>query len=108
MALNTTGTITKVLPQEQIGKLTKQVFVIKTNDKYPQDVAFELYNDKCDLLKNFKENDAVEVAFNIKGREWKGKYYTSLAAWKISMTVDEVTNAQQNPSRKLETEDLPF
>lgn len=108
MALNVIGTITKVLDKEQVGKLTKQVFVIKTQDKYPQDVAFELYNDKCDLLKNFKENDLVEVSFNIRGREWKGKYYTSLAAWRISSYAGEVTNEDQNPSRKLETEDLPF
>lgn len=108
MALILNGNISKILPTENIGKLTKRVFVVKTNDKYPQEVGLELYNDKVDLLKNFKEGDAVEVSFNVRGREYNGKYYTSLAAWRIAATAAEVTNSQQNEQRQLQTEDLPF
>lgn len=108
MALNLTGKILKILPQEQINKLTKQVFVVETTDKYPQKVAFELYNDKISLLQNVKENEDVTVDFNVRGREWNGKYFTSLAAWKISPTAVEVTTADHQTQRNIQTEDLPF
>ena len=108
MALTTTGKISKVLEKKQNGNFTVQKFVIETTDKYPQTVPFELYNDKIDLLKNFKEGDTVEVSFNLRGREWKGQYYSSLSAWKIASTTEEVTTAQHQDQRNLQTEDLPF
>jgi len=108
MALTTTGKILTILDKKQNGNFTVQKFVIETTDKYPQKVPFELYNDKIDLLKNFKVNDEVVVSFNLRGREWKGDYFSSLNAWKIAMNMGEVTTSQHQTQRNLETEDLPF
>ncbi|MFN2128408.1 MAG: DUF3127 domain-containing protein [Anaerolineales bacterium] len=68
----------------------KREFVVefKENPQYPEYIKFELIQDKCDLLNNFKVGSFVEVYFNLKGRLWtnpKGEkvYFNSLQAWRL-------------------------
>lgn len=63
----------------------KREFVIKTTDDgdYPQDIKFELVKDKCDFLDKYKAGDEVTVHFNIRGNEYKSKYYVNLVAWRL-------------------------
>ncbi len=55
---------------------------------YPQDILFQLTQDKCGLVDGFQPNDQIEVSFNIRGREWTSpqgevKYFNTLEAWRI-------------------------
>jgi len=59
-------------------------FVIEADDgRYPQMVKFQLVQDKCDEIEKFNEGDNIRVHFNLRGREWQGKYFTNLNAWRI-------------------------
>lgn len=84
--LTLTGEIQHIGEIEQLSaNAEKRIFVIEIEPgTYSQQIAFELFRDKVSLINNFKEGDIVTVEFNVKGREWKGKYYTNLSAWKIS------------------------
>ena len=63
---------------------TKREFVVTTSaDKYPQDIKFDLVKDKCSVLDSFKVGDDVQVNFDVRGREYNGKYYVDLACWKL-------------------------
>ena len=61
----------------------KREFVVTTKEQYPQDLKIELIKDKCDKLDSFGEGQEVEVAINLRGNEYNGKYYVNLQAWKI-------------------------
>lgn len=59
-------------------------FVIEADDgRYPQMVKFQLVQDKCDEIDKYNEGDMIRVHFNLRGREWQGKYFTNLNAWRI-------------------------
>lgn len=63
---------------------SKREFVVTTdNDKYPQDIKFEVMKDKCELLDNYEIGQPVKVSFDIRGNEYKGRYYVNLNAWKL-------------------------
>ncbi|BDS06092.1 hypothetical protein NT6N_11320 [Oceaniferula spumae] len=63
---------------------TKREFVITTgDDNYPQDIKFELIKDKCSWLDKFQAGNDVTVSFDIRGNEFKEKYYVNLNCWKI-------------------------
>lgn len=62
----------------------KREFVITTDEQYPQDVKFELQQDKCDFINGYNVGQKITVDFNIKGNEWQGKYYVNLQAWRLS------------------------
>jgi hypothetical protein len=58
-------------------------FVIKTDGNYPQFVKFQLTQDRCSLVDGMNEGEVVKVYFDLRGREWQGKYFTNLNAWKL-------------------------
>ena len=81
---------------------TKREFVVTTaNDKYPQDLKFEIVKDKCSLLDSYKEGQEVQVTFDIRGNEYNGKYYVSLSCWKIQggNGASEPSRSAKEPSR---------
>ncbi|MBK8347568.1 MAG: DUF3127 domain-containing protein [Saprospiraceae bacterium] len=58
-------------------------FVITTEGTYPQYVKFQLTQDKCGIIDSCEEGDKIKVSFDLRGREWQGKYFTNLNAWKV-------------------------
>ncbi len=61
----------------------KREFVVTTQEQYPQDIKFEVFKEKCEMLNGLNAGSDVKVHFDIRGREWQGKYYNNLVAWKI-------------------------
>ena len=85
MAYELTGTI-KLISETQTfdSGFTKREFVVtKPDDKYPQDIKFEVVKDRCSSLDAFAEGQEVKVTFDIRGNEYNGRYYVNLAAWRI-------------------------
>ena len=92
----------------------KQSFVLNTNKEYNPEICFQLFGEeKMQMLNNLSEGDQVEVAFNLYSREYNGKYYHNLDAWRIEkIEATEDTNiAEEFPildDEKSEKDDLPF
>jgi hypothetical protein len=82
------GKIIKILDTMVISdKFSKREVVIRVPDQNPQysdELIFELIQDKCTYLDNFKVGDDVMFKFNIKGKIHKDKWYNSLRIWNIS------------------------
>ena len=70
-------------------KFTKRELVITDNsNQYPQHISFQLTQDKCGLLDNYRIGDEIKVYFNLRGREWTSpqgelKHFNSLEAWRL-------------------------
>ncbi len=112
MSNSVKGTIKQINQQATFGKTQKQSVIISTDEKYPQSLEVDFINDKISLLQGYDQGEKVEIAVNIRGREWTSpknevKYFTSLTGWKIDRTVG-LTNATQNQDRKEANVDLPF
>jgi hypothetical protein len=94
------GTLKVANPTQVISdKFSKREFVIETTDQYPQQVMFQLTQDKCYLLDAFKVGNKLEVSFNLRGREWTSpagevKYFNTLEAWKIEV-IGQVAQPQE-------------
>jgi single-strand DNA-binding protein len=59
-------------------------FVIEIQDgNYPQYIKFQLTQDRCNLLDDYAEGGPIKVHFDLRGREWQGKYFTNLNAWRL-------------------------
>lgn len=102
MALEITGKVVQVLPEQTgTGKngsnWVKQNFVIEIpHDQFPKKVCFMVWGDKTQLLKPLKEGTPVKVAFDAESREFNGKWYTDLKAWKIEASGDAPQNSEYN------------
>ena len=63
----------------------KREFVVEVPDgKYPQMLKFECVKDKIAMLDGVSIGDAVKVSFDIRGSEYKERFYVNLNAWKLT------------------------
>ena len=88
MSLSIKGKVQQIL-QTQSGtskagkEWSKQEFVIETDDQYPKSVCFTLFGDKVSLLNGISAGEEVEVSFNVESREYNGRWFHNINAWKI-------------------------
>lgn len=85
MAFEVEGKLHRIFATEQKStSFSAREFVLEIQDgNYPQLIKFQAVQDRCALLDSFSEGDQVKVAFDLRGREWNGKYLTNLNAWRI-------------------------
>ena len=101
-------------------------YVIETQEQYPKKMCFEVFG--TDKLKEFniRNNDLIKVHFDITAREYNGKWYNSVRAWKVEHAnpqsqTTETTQVQTSapvqaqapvpvaaPAAQESEDDLPF
>lgn len=90
MSFEINGTVYKIGDTQTLkNDFTKRDFVIRTDEQYAQILAFELVKDKTAMADKFKPGDAVKVSFDVRGREWEGRFFTNLSAWRIEPAMAE-------------------
>ena len=105
------GKIKKISETVEISdRFRKREFIIEysNNPEYPQVIQFEIIQDRCEILDQFKEGQQVEIFFDLKGREWTSpqgeiKYFNTLQAWKI--VSDELKEDTTSTIKKHEDKD---
>jgi len=91
------GKLNKRLEKQQISdKLTKQTIILEVvntkNDKYNQFIPFELINDRVGIADNIQIGSEITVDYDLRGREYNGKYYVNLNAWKVESLANNYHN----------------
>jgi hypothetical protein len=80
--------ILKSEPRQISDKFRVMDFVIQTPDeKYPQSIQFQVMNDRIQEMDKFTMGEELEVTFDLRGREYNGKYYNTLNAYKIESSI---------------------
>ena len=98
MSLKIEGKIVAILPIEKgVSKAGKEWqkmnFVIDTGAQFNPNVCFQIFGSERigEFLATNKEGYSVTVHFNVSSREFNGKYYHNLDAWKVEQ-VDSLAN----------------
>lgn len=67
------------------GEWAKQEFLLEIKDgNFPATAVFSVWGqDKVNDLAKFNAGDRVKVSFGISSREYNGRWYTDLRAWRI-------------------------
>jgi len=64
------------------GTWKKQDFVIETDGQYPKKVCISAWGDKINEGA-LQVGNEVNISFDVESREYNGRWYTDLKAWKI-------------------------
>ena len=118
MAYDLTGKVKLVQDAKTISdKFTVREFVVTVEDgNYPQDIVLQFVNDKVSLLDNLQAGQEVTVSFDIRGREYNGRYFNNLNAWKIQAGEAAPAAADKPPATDKDVpadfdeyeDDIPF
>ncbi|MEO0575545.1 MAG: DUF3127 domain-containing protein [Pseudomonadota bacterium] len=112
------GKITTALPEKSgtssRGEWRKREYVIEIPGDYPKQVCFMVWGYKIDQF-NITEGESLTVHFDLESREYNGRWYTDVKAWRVerpdtvSAPVSEVSPPPIDEAPPLAfDDDIPF
>jgi hypothetical protein len=98
-----TGKIIAVLPKRTgTAKATgnpwaAQEYVIEdaVNSQYPRRMVFEAFGEDRIAQFNIKEGEDLTVSFDMDAREYNGRWFNSVRAWRVDRTAPGAAPAAQ-------------
>ncbi len=79
------------------GEWRKQNFVIETLSDYPKKICVSVWGDKTAVLNTLKSGEIVSLSIDIESREFNGKWYTDVKAFRVDRRVDALSNNDAPP-----------
>ena len=114
MAYELTGKIKLIQEPKTFdsGFTKREMVVIVEDGKYPQEINLEFVQDKVALLDALQPGQEVTVSFDIRGREYNGRYFNNLQGWKVVIegydTTSPAADSQYPTPSDFGDDDIPF
>ncbi len=93
------------------GQWRKQDIIVETEGQYPKKICISIWGDKINEKQLIIDNQ-LDIDFELESREFNGKWYTDIRAWKIVSTEDKIVSSLiENSVAKedlIDENDLPF
>jgi Domain of unknown function (DUF3127) len=114
-----TAKLTQLLPLQtgtgKNGQWKKQDIIVETDGTYPKKVCISIWGDKISESV-LKIGSQLSISFDVESREYNGRWYTDVKAWKIEPAGAGASTASAGPidephfeeGQMDSKEDLPF
>lgn len=103
------------------GEWKKQEVVFEQDGEFGRKVCVSFWGDKAQDAAGLREGDRASVAANVESREYNGRWFTEVRAWKISKQApagvsvdnlspigDDFASAPAETYKEDNFDDLPF
>ncbi len=108
MSFDVQGRLHEIFDEVQVSdKFRKREFVLEIPDgSFTQHVKFQLTQDKCSVIDQYKIGDEVKVTFNLSGKPFTKNgttmYFTNLQAWRIENAGANPVNSGGNNNTRVQ------
>lgn len=105
--MDITGKVIAVLETQRFngknGEIVKNGFVIETQGEYPKKCAFVVFGEEKWSQMGIMTGKDVQVFFDISAREWNGKWFNDVIAYRVSAIggVEQVSAPPSHPNQEL-------
>jgi len=89
---------------------TKQEYVVEeVQESYPQKLCFEVFGEDKIELFNIKKGEIVTAHINVSAKQWNGRWFNSIQAWKVDKDDNnsQVPTQQSSPKKSI-IDEMPF
>ncbi|MFT4073155.1 MAG: DUF3127 domain-containing protein [Dysgonamonadaceae bacterium] len=73
-------------PSRNGGEWKRQDVVVETDGQYPRKVCISIWGDKANPSV-LQPGNILDISFDLESREFNGKWYTSITAWKVDIAA---------------------
>lgn len=81
------GIVYKILPKQHgtgaRGEWTKMSIIFEMPSEFSRKVCVSFFGDKTSYAESLREGDRALVSINIESREYNGRWYTDIRAWRV-------------------------
>lgn len=101
--MDITGKIIQILPEQRFngknGEVVKNQFVIEHGGQYKKKAVFSVLGEDKWKQMNVVQDADVQVSFDIDAREWNGRWFGELMAWRVqNINGQQQASASASPS----------
>ncbi len=90
------------------GQWKKQDIIVATDGQYPKKICISVWGEKINESQ-LKPGNQLKIDFDIESREYNGRWYTDVKAWKVEVAGDaKVAVPEEGLATNTEETDLPF
>jgi Domain of unknown function (DUF3127) len=94
------------------GQWKKQDIIVETDATYPKKICVSIWGDKIDAGQ-LQTGNTLKIDFDVESREFNGRWYTDVKAWKIETAgstpaAQEKVVSNMGPENSGNDDDLPF
>lgn len=79
--------------QGKNGEWRKQDIIVETDGQYPKKICISLWGDKI-TDTNLQIGQQYKYDLDIESREYSGRWYTEIKAWRIDSSNNENSNTE--------------
>lgn len=72
-------------------------YVLETIEQYPKKMLFEVFGEDKIHSMNIQMGEELTVFFDVDAREYNGKWYNQIRAWKVERQAETATQNNQPP-----------
>ncbi len=95
------GKVIEVLPEKSgtsaNGTWRKQEYVLETEGQYPKKICFMAWGEKIDQFE-IRQDESLIVSIDLESREYNGRWYTDVKAWKVSRATEDDRKDASHPA----------
>ena len=95
------GVVYRILPPQSgtsaRGQWQKQEVVFELPDEFSRKVCVTFFGDRAQDAASLQVGDKLNVSVNIESREYNGRWYTDVRAWRIQKVQPEQPAAAPIP-----------
>ena len=121
------GVVWRVLPQikgtSARGEWVKQEVVFELPGEFNRKICVGFWGDRAQEAATLKPGETITVSANVESREYNGRWYTEVRAWRINRKsaaepqpmatdnlppLDKFSSEESASSSASEVDDLPF
>ena len=84
-----------------------QEYVIETLEQYPKRCVFNVFGEEKINEYNLQVGSEVMVKFDINAREYNGRWYNDIRAWKVEPAQAGQAPAQEAPFQPAPADAIP-
>lgn len=96
------GTLTQITPVQTVGNNgnQKKFIIVHEDGQYGKDVAFELFGKNLNIADQIPIGQHVRVCFNVASREYNGKWYNDISAYRVESADAKPQQPQATPTQQ--------
>ncbi|GHT75254.1 hypothetical protein AGMMS50262_10010 [Bacteroidia bacterium] len=117
-----TAKLAQILPAEtgmgKNGEWKKQSIIVETDGQYPKKICITAWGDKINPSQ-LQIGTMLNVEFDVESREFNGRWYTDVKAWKVEVAnggqevqapapIPDFSLPEPPPAPAPDFNDLPF
>ena len=95
------GRIVSLLPMQtgtgRNGTWRKQEVILETEGQYPKKVCVAVWGDRIDE-QQLQVGNNLKVDVDVESREYNGRWYTDVKAWRVEVVAPGTATQQPNPA----------